>query len=163
MIIVPLRKSLVTLATVFAILAIVFFANVASAKDEGYGGSARITVYVIEASNGVPGVDPEIREIVEQFEGAFRYSTYKLVSKIPKKVGLGEEEKFSLPGDRELVVLCRGYKHNRIKLNVRIVEKRKDSRELLNTDFGIVDGGTMIIGGYPHRDGKLMLAISADM
>ncbi len=154
----PVRNTFVTVMVVLTVI----MSSGPAARNSAFAEDVRVTVYAIEASNGVPGIDPEIRSIVEQFEGAFRYSTYKLVSKMPKNIGIGQEEKFSLPGQREMRVFVRGYQGNRIKLNVKIVEKKDRSREVLSTDLGIVDGGTMIIGGYHHRDGKLMVAVSAE-
>jgi hypothetical protein len=55
-----------------------------------------------------------------------------------------------------------GYDGNRIKMKVRLVEKQPGgSRDVLNTEFRLVEGGTMMIGGYDYRDGKLIVAISA--
>lgn len=126
-------------------------------------GSCKVIVYLIEASDGPPGVDPQIKGIVRQFQGAFKYSTYKLVSKIPKRITVGRSEKISLPGRRELQLYPQGFEEKRIKMNVKIVEKggRGNGRTVLNTSFRIVPGGTIMIGGYNYQKGKLILAISA--
>ncbi len=133
------------------------------AESQG-GESVRVVVYLIEASNEKPGVDPQIRDIVQELRGTFRYSTYRLVSRIPKKMSVGGEEKISLPGSRELKLYALGREDNRVKLKVKVLEKssKKAGREVLSTEFRIVEGGTIIIGGYDYRDGKLIVAISAD-
>lgn len=156
-------KAFVALAVVLAVLFSI--SPRAAAQRDGPDGDMRIVVYLIEASDGVPGVDPEIRDIVKQFQRTFRYSTYKLVSKIPKKVSVGNDEKIALPGLRELRLYARGREDGRLKLKVKIVEKpmRGPERDVLNTDFRIVKGGTIVIGGYDYHTGKLIVAISADV
>jgi hypothetical protein len=156
-------KAFVALAVVVAVLFSI--SPRAAAQRDGPDGDMRIVVYLIEASDGVPGIDPEIRDIVKQFQRTFRYSTYRLVSKIPKKIRMGNDEKIALPGLRELRLYARGHEGRRIKLKVKIMEKpmRGRQRQVLDTDFRIVKGGTIVIGGYDYHTGKLIVAISADM
>ena len=56
-----------------------------------------------------------------------------------------------------------GYEGSRINLKVKITEKAHKGRErdVLNTEFRLIEGGTIMIGGYQHREGNLLLAISA--
>lgn len=123
---------------------------------------ADITVYQIAASNGEPGIDPQIQSLVKEFEGTFRYSTYKLVSKTPMQMKVGENDKIVLAGNREMHLQMLGYDGNRIKLNVKVIEKQNMKRnEVLNTEFRLTEGGTILIGGYDYRDGRLIVAISA--
>lgn len=135
-----------------------------SAQPPGSSEEVGIVVYLIEASNGAPGVDPEIKEIIKDLKGELRYVTYKLISKIPKKIKTGKSEKIKLPDSRELLLTAGGYEDGRVKLSVKVTEKqgRGASREVVNTDFRIVRGGTIIIGPYNYREGKLILAISAN-
>jgi hypothetical protein len=155
-----LRKAFLTVLATTLVFA---WSSQALAKRDRPGGGVQIVVYLIEASNGNPGVDPRIRGIVDQFEGAFRYSTYKLLSKIPMDLPVGSEEKLAVPDQRELSLSVQGFENRRVRLKVKIVEKPKSDRprEVLNTEFRIVEGGTILIGGYSYRDGKLILAISA--
>ena len=123
----------------------------------------RVTVFLIEALNGPPGIDPQIRDIVDQFEGAFRYSTYRLVARIPMTLPIGGEDRVALPDRRELVLSAKGFKRPWLKLRVKVVEKPamlESAREMLSTEFRIVPGGTILIGGYKYHEGKLILAIS---
>ena len=158
----PFRKTVIGLAVILS-LTFLFGPN-ASAQRIDSGGEVRIVVSLIEASNDAPRVDPQIRGLVKQFRGDFRYSSYKLVSRIPKTIKIGSYETVRLPGSREMRLYARGYENNRVKLNVKVTERgrRGRGREVLNTDFRIVRGGTIMIGGYRYRDGRLMVAISAD-
>jgi hypothetical protein len=144
---------------------ILLFGSEAAAERDGQPGGVKVVVYVIEASDGVPGVDPEIRHIVKQFHETFRYSTYQIVSKVPRNVPMGGEAKIALPGLRELRLYPRGYEEGRIRMKVRIVEKstRGRSRDVLNTEFRLIKGGTIVMGDYNYHKGKLILAISTDM
>jgi hypothetical protein len=156
-------KVVVALATVL-VLVLVLGSN-ASATPPDSDEKVRIVVYLIKASDDAPGVDSEIKDLVRQFGGAFRYSSYRLVSKIPKSIPLGSEVKIPLPGSRRLHIYARGREGKRIRLKIKIREKsaRGRDREMLNTEFRIVEGGTIMIGGYNYHEGKLMVAISADM
>jgi len=158
-----IRKAVVALAAMLT-LVLLLGPNVSAASARA-DEQARIVVYLIKASDGSPGVDPEIRSIVKQFGGAFRYSSYRLVSKIPKSVPMGGDVRIALPGSREMRVYANGRENNRIRLKIRVKEKSVQGREreILNTEFRIVEGGTIMIGGYNYHDGKLMVAISADM
>ena len=157
------RNASVVAATLMCL--ILLFGSEAAAERDGQPGGVKVVVYVIEASDGVPGVDPEIRHIVKQFHGTFRYSTYQVVSRIPRNVPMGGKAKIALPGLRELRLHPRGYEEGRIKMKVRIVEKstRGQSRDVLNTEFRLVKGGTIVIGDYNYHKGKLIIAISVDM
>jgi hypothetical protein len=158
---VPPRRATVALAFLFLLL---FFSAPLQAQGQGPGQSADIVISVIEASNGGGnGVDPQIRGLVKEFGGALRYSTYRLVSRIPRELREGERETVSLPGDRQMQLQMQGHEGNRIKLRVRLTEKSSEggSREKLNTEFRLIEGGTIMIGGYHYRDGKLLIAISA--
>jgi hypothetical protein len=134
------------------------------AQSSDSPADVRIVVHLIEASNGVPGVDSQIKDIIKDVKGELRYSTYKLISRVPKKIKVGDRENISLPDSRELLVFANGYENGRVKLRVKIVEKSGggSSRDVLNTEFRLVEGGTIIIGAYNYREGKLILAISAD-
>ena len=158
-----IRKFVTPLAAALVLMLLVG-PNLSAAPADS-GEVVRIVVYLIKASGDTPGVDPEIREIVKQFGGAFRYSSYRLVSKIPKSVRMGGDAQIPLPGKRELRVHARGHENNRIKLKVNIREKPAGDRprDILNTEFMIIEGGTILIGGYDYQEGKLMVAISANM
>ncbi|RJP73052.1 MAG: hypothetical protein C4532_05030 [Candidatus Abyssobacteria bacterium SURF_17] len=152
--------------TLFAFLLILFWASSqALAQRDEATETVRVTVYLIEASHGTPGADPEIEGIVRQLKGTFGYSSYRLESKIRKDIKMGDAEKISLPRSRVMYVYAQGYEGNRIKLKVKVSEKtgRGESRDTLNTEFRIVEGGTIVIGGYDCDAGKLIVAISADM
>ena len=127
-------------------------------------GDVRIVVYMIEASNDAPGVDSQIKDIIKDLRKELRYSTYRLISKVPKKIKIGGRESVKLPGSRNLLLFAQGYENGRVKLRVKVTEKsgRGPERSVLNTEFRIVRGGTIIIGPYNYHEGKLILAISAD-
>jgi hypothetical protein len=153
-------KPLVVLTLLFSI----FLGTSRDAMAQA-GDSVSIIVYVIEASDGVPGVDPEIKPLVRQFHDTFRYSTYKLISKVPKTIRMGNEAEITMPGRREMHISALGQEEGRIKLKVKITKElsKGESRDVLNTEFRLGKGASMVIGGYDHNNAKLILAISSDM
>jgi hypothetical protein len=157
--IVPARQVTIPLA----VLLLAFLPYLASAQEQIPNKAAHILIYVIEASNEGQGVDPQIQHLVKEFRGAFRYSSYQLVTKIPRRLEPGEKEEVNLPGHREMQLQMQGYENDRISLKVRIREKAEKGRhrDVLNTEFRIIEGGTIVIGGYEYQNGKLLVAISA--
>lgn len=157
----PILKTLVIMAISISIF---FSGPAAVAKERGSADHVRIVVYLIEASDGVPAVDPQIRDIVKQLHGTLRYSTYRLRSKIPKTIRIGEEQKIALPGSREMRLYARGHEGGRMKLKVKITAKgdRGRTRDVLNTEFRLGKSGTIVIGGYDYHGNKLIVAISPD-
>jgi len=156
----PILKALVIMAIA---ISVVFSAgSMAVAKEGGSADNVRIVVYLIEASDGVPSVDPQIRDIVKQLHSTLRYSTYRLRSRIPKTLRVGEEEKIALPGLREMRLYARGHEGGLMKLKVKITAKedRGRSRDVLSTEFRLGRSGTIVIGGYDYHDSKLIVAIS---
>ncbi len=78
-------------------------------------------------------------------------------------VPIGGEDRVALPDQRELLLSTKGFKRPWLKLRVKIIEKPallESAREMLNTEFRIVHGGTILIGGYKYHEGKLIVAIS---
>lgn len=159
------KRFRITFVVTAALIAVLFGAVPDARAQAGQAGAVRVTTYVIEASNGVPSVDSEIRHIVKQFHGTFRYSTYKLISKVPKKIPIGGNAKITLPGLRILDISALGYESGRIKLKIKIIQKSTSGRpkDILSTEFRLVKGGTIILGDYNYHKGKLILAVSADM
>lgn len=152
---VPIRRVTIPLAALF-LLSLLPFPLMAQEQ----GQKADIIIYVIEASNEGQGTDPQIKDLVKEL-GAFRYSSYKLVSKIPRQLRGGEKESVGLPGGRQMQLLMQGSEGNRINLKVRITSQERKGRDVLNTEFRIIEGGTIMIGGYDYQNGKLFIAISA--
>ncbi len=161
------KRFRITFVATAALIAVLFGAAPDARAQAGRraGGGVRVTTYVIEASDGVPSVDSEIRHIVKQFHGTFRYSTYKLISKVPKRIPFGGNVKITLPGLRMLDISALGYESGRIKLKIKIIQKSTSGRpkDILSTEFRLVKGGTIILGDYNYHKGKLILAVSADM
>lgn len=158
-------QILKTLVIMAITISIAFSAGTAAVAQEGDSAERiRIVVYLIEASDGVPSVDPQIRDIVKQLHSTLRYSTYKLHSKIPKTLSVGEEEKISLPGSREMRLYARGQEDGLMKFKVKISSKEDGgrSRDVLNTEFRLGKSGTIVIGGYDYNDSKLIVAISPE-
>jgi hypothetical protein len=157
---VPARQVTYPLAV---LLLLAFLPHPSLAQEQYPNKAAHILIYVIEASNEGKGVDPQIQHLVKEFRGALRYSSYELVSKIPRRLEPGEKEEVKLPGHREMQLRMQGYEGNRISLKVEIKEKADKGRhrEVLNTEFRIIEGGTIMIGGYEYHGGKLLIAISA--
>lgn len=117
-----------------------------------------LTVYIIEASNGPGGVDPAVREIYNRMGPAFGYSTFRLISTVKNTIPIGGEKVVLAPGSRQLFLRPKSVSGDRLSVDVEI--RKRDSRPM-RVSGRLVRGGTFVVGGYPHGDGRLVFAISA--
>lgn len=130
----------------------------APARADDEDTTPALTVYVIEASNGPGGVDEEIAEIRKRAGDALPFKTWRLISKLPARVPLGSEKKLLVPDNRQVVLRPTQIVDDHLSVDVEI---RKKGERPTRVSGRLANGGTFIVGGYPHGDGRLVFAISA--
>ena len=114
----------------------------------------KISIMVIKASNNGDTVDPALSRLNSQL-GQLNYSSYSLVKKDSKQGKLGGELSFSLPDGDMLSVNMKNIEDSFVTLDVSMREAG------MRTNFKIVNGGTVLIGGNEYKDGTLVIAITA--
>jgi hypothetical protein len=90
------------------------------------------------------------------------YRAFQIVSREQRPCDWRTEVRFALPGGRRLQLLPKRMDNDVVKMQVRLMEGR---RRLVDTNVGVVNGGTMIFGvGRDPRmgDDALLVLLKAE-
>ena len=142
--------------SVFTGLLFSFFMAVTPVVSAGEHDVAEIYVMVSLAVPGGDQVDPRLGQIREELKSTFAPSSYEMLDEVRFDLDLQEQDSKPLPGDAHLFVQYMGNDDGKVNLNVRITQQ---GREVLNTNFSIPRGGTIIVGGPPYKNGNLVLSL----
>lgn len=120
-----------------------------------FAQSVPIEVLVVLASREPGGgVDPAIQSLVRELQRDFAYTSYRLLETHRGEVSADRPWQTAIVGGRALNVALTRAEQRRVEL--RIVTAG------VNTRVGLVRGGSpILLGGPPHREGVLIIAISA--
>jgi len=119
---------------------------------------SQVSVTVVLASSNGGEVDPRLNSIIQDLQKLFTQYSYKKLDQFDMNLGINEEKSFDIDKAASVQVRFLGVEGDKVNLKLRIKENKKD---LINTNFSITKGGTIIIGGPERKDGKLVLAIKA--
>lgn len=119
-----------------------------------YAQSIKVGIRVIKASNAGSELNPVLRDISSQL-ARLNYSSYKLIKQDSKTGQSGQSVQFSLPDGDQMNVQISGLDESFV--NLKVILKQAG----LKTNFKIVNGGTVIIGGNKFDDGTLVIALTA--
>ena len=160
-----------------AVAILVLLGSVAQAQER-----TEVTVRVIAASTAERGFDPSLSDIQGKLGALFAYSSYRLIGQQSFALSFGETGSMPLPAGRQargpgkespgfrerfapaapvgrtLEVIPVSKRGDLVELQVRMEE---GGRVLLNTQFRIASGGTILIGGPHFGPGVLIVALSA--
>jgi hypothetical protein len=129
----------------------------------GSGSAAAQAVSVeigsVYASNEGASMDPVLGNIRGKLQSMFNYTSYRLLDRKRRSLGVGETGEFELPGRRTMRVTPVPAQGNKVRLSVQITEGAKN---LLTTTLGLSRGGMVLVGGPSHQAGVLILIISAE-
>ena len=116
----------------------------------------RIRVTAVRAAESGPS-DPNLVSMRPRLRRLVGYRAFQVVSQEERPCDWRSEARFALPGDRRLQVLPKGRDKDMVKLQVRLLEGR---RRLVDTNVGVMNGGTMMFGvGRDARIGDEALII----
>ena len=135
---------------------LLFSSGSLEAAEKGQQG-VQLNIGTILASNERDDFDPKLAKIKNQLE-VIKYRSYRLVKEEGQKIPWNGNAVFEIPGGRILTVMPQEYRNNRISLKVRLQEGEKP---LLDTTVRIRNRGNFLLGGPPHKEGVLILSISA--
>jgi RNA polymerase sigma-70 factor (ECF subfamily) len=104
--------------------------------------------------------DERLRMILPRLRTLFRYTDYTTLDRQRAEVPLGTQQRFPLPGPRQLEVtpdqLLEG---NTLRMRVRLL--RGEQAEL-RTIMSVAPGAPAVLGGPPHGDGVLVIILWAN-
>ena len=120
-----------------------------------FAQSVPIEVLVVLASREPSGgVDPAIQSLVRELQRDFAYTSYRLLETHRGQVSPGPPWQTAIAGGRDLTVALMRADQRRVELKITTAG--------VNTRVGLLRGGSpILLGGPPHQNGVLIIAISA--
>lgn len=122
----------------------------------------RIEVTAVRAAESGPS-DPELVSLRPRLRRLVGYRAFQIVNRESRPCNWRTETLFALPGGRQLQLLPKGADNDIVKMEVRLLEGR---RRLVDTNVGVMNGGTMMfgVGRDPHiGDDALIILLKAEM
>jgi len=128
------------------------------------GGAAEISpqtfqvkIGAILASNQGNEFDARLAHLKKQLE-VLKYRSYRLLKEESQKVQRKGNATFDIPGGRSLVVTPQESGTKQLALRVHL---QQGGKPLTDTTVRLDSGGNLLLGGYPHEGGALVISISA--
>ncbi len=120
-----------------------------------YAQAVPVEVQVILASREPGGhIDPVIQTLVRELQRDFAYTSYRLLETQRGQVSSERPWKTAIAGGRALTVALMKADQRRAELKITTTG--------VNTRVGLLRGGPpILLGGPPHQNGVLIIAISA--
>lgn len=138
------------------LLLLVLSPGIAAAQS---GSPVTVDLGVVLASHDGATVDPQLSSIQGKLRSMFNYSSYRMLDRQRRPLGVGETGEFPLPGNRSMRVTPSPAQGEKVRLAVQITEGGKN---LIATTLGLSRGGMVLVGGPSHEKGVLILIISAE-
>ncbi len=155
------RRRIVSQAAPAALLGVVCLTLGALAHAEQAarpGDGVEVRIDAVLASNSGTAFDSALKPLKRPFVSLFPYSSYQLLQGERRLVAWRREEVFMLPGGRYLLLMPRGVTDDRVSLNLVLMQ---GARALVSTVVSLKNRGTFLVGGPPHGEGVLIIAIGA--
>ena len=122
----------------------------------------RVQVTAVRAAESGPS-DPLLVSLKPRLRRLVGYRAFQIVSREDRQCEWRSEARFTLPGGRKLQLLPKSLDQDVVKMQVRLLEGK---RRLVDTNVGVMNGGTMLFGvGRDPRmgDDALIIVLKAEM
>jgi hypothetical protein len=122
----------------------------------------RVQVTAVRAAESGPS-DPQLVSLKPRLRRLVGYRAFQIVSREDRQCEWRSEARFALPGGRKLQLLPKTLDQDVVKMQVRLLEGK---RRLVDTNVGVMNGGTMLFGvGRDPRmgDDALIIVLKAEM
>jgi len=151
-----IRKAAVIIAIGFAVqLGMMILVNSGLSQSRG---TISIWVRAVAASKAEKRVDPRLQDIRGKLGALFRYTSYRVISEVKRRVSFRQAVHMSLRNGRRLSITPIAFKKGMIQMSLKIFER---DRVTFNTNLRLANRGTLLIGGPRHGKGVIIFAISA--
>lgn len=126
----------------------------AARDDAPQGARVRFEVLTVHATNS-GRVDPRLRDLQRQLPPM--YTGFELLSTHTDQLGVNQSTSFPLEGGRrmKITLLTRGEESARARIEVFKGEEKK-----VDTTVTVPRGKTIVFGGFPYQEGKLVCPVS---
>ncbi len=122
------------------------------------GREMQIGVRVILASHQGKGVDASLQNIQRKLSNLFNYSSYRLLQEHSFLLAQDQTGQLPLTEKKELRVRLLQEQGGTVEIDVEIL---REGKGIFKTKAKLKKGGILLIGGPRHKEGVLILAISA--
>ncbi len=118
--------------------------------------NARIIVKTILASRNEGSIDPKLKDLAQELNSVFRYSSYKFLGQ--QNMALAENKRGSvdLPEGRKMNITSGGISGDRVTLRIEIF---KGSSRIFQTVIQLRNNASVTIGGPGYKGGNLLFNI----
>jgi hypothetical protein len=143
------------------VLGVALAAVSAATAVAGQPETLRIEVTSVRAAGSGPS-DPQLIALRPRLRRLVGYRAFQIISREARPCDFRTEVRFALPGDRKLQLLPKSIDDDVVRMQVRLLEGR---RRLVDTNVGVINGGTMIFGvGRDPRmgDDALLILLKAE-
>ena len=125
------------------------------------GDASGGAVNLAPASPATPETDTDerLRRILPQLRSLFRYTEYTTIERHRAEVTLGTQQRFPLPGARQLEVVPDQLQGQTVRMRVRLL---RDEQPELHTVIVAAPGAPAVLGGPSHGDGVLIIILWAN-
>ena len=149
------RKRLRAALGSLLVLLLVLLSALAPVRAEAQ--VVRFSAQVLLASDGGGGgsVPPDLQQLLPRLQQTLRYRDYTLLERYSGQAAVGQTQRFSVPGDRQLEITPEGAAPARLR--VRLV--RGNVAEV-NTVIQAAPGAPAVLGGPRHGNGVLIIVVS---
>jgi len=113
---------------------------------------------VIYAANQPGGVDNRLGSLAGNLQKTFRYSSYQLLDTPKWSAALNQTWRTGLPDNRSLEITPTAIQDGQYSLTVRVLGAAGQPA----VNLRLRRGATVLVGGPPHQQGVLIIAISAN-
>lgn len=116
-----------------------------------------VQLRVVHATDSEAGVDPRLQSLAGSFR-YFKYKGYRLLSTQNATLGVTDDQTFTIEGGRRVRVTLLSADEARARVRLQISGSEGN---ILDTSVNINRDGTFIVAGPRHKDGILMLPVTA--
>ena len=134
----------------------------AALAEVGAPDTLRIQVTAVRAAESGPS-DPQLVSLRPRLRRLVGYRAFQIVNREERPCDWRAEAHFVLPGGRQLQLLPKSLDDGVVRMQVRLLEGR---RRLVDTNVGVMNGGTMMFGvGRDPRigDDALIILLKAEI
>lgn len=119
--------------------------------------AVRFGAQVLLASDGGGGgaVPPDLQQLLPRLQQTLRYRDYALLERYSGQAAVGQTQRFSVPGDRQLEITPEAAAP--VRLRVRLV---RGTMAEVNTVIQAAPGAPAILGGPRHGNGVLIIVVA---
>ncbi|MBN2417861.1 MAG: hypothetical protein JXL81_00615 [Deltaproteobacteria bacterium] len=122
------------------------------------GPDINITVKTISASRKGNSVDPGLKDLVQELQSVFRYSSYEFLGQKDLKLSSNKNGVVPLPEQRVMNISVKGIEGDRVVLEIEIL---KNNNRIFQTVIKLSNKKSLTIGGPEYKGGNLLFNIFA--